>query len=255
MTAKKITYREFRPDLRLKDYIKSYWYFSIQTDTRKPFDILPDGCFDLLIVIKANRIVDAKLTGIWSKSISISYSENTEVFGIRFKPLSIGVLFDFSVKGLLDNSQHINLKDFELNEQIVLDSLDGFPEFLVNYLDMLFLKHMSLNSPDRRLIKCFELVDRSVGNISVDNISATIGLSPRQLHRLVSNMIGIGIKDYSKIIRFKKSLCDVKNNKSDYFHYYDQSHFIREVKQYTGLTPEKLDFKNNDRFIQYFDFE
>lgn len=255
MTAGKIIYREFEPDLRLKDYIKSYWYFGIRTNEQKAFDILPDGYFDLLLVIKANRIVSTKLTGIWSKSISISYAENTEVFGIRFKPLSIGGLFDFNIKDSLDNSQNITLKDFNLNEQTVLDGLNGFPDFLVNYLDKQFIKLVSLKKPDGRLKKCFELIDLSVGNITVDNISTTIGLSSRQLYRLVSNMIGIGIKDYSKIVRFKKSLRDVKINKSNYFHYYDQSHYIREIKQFTGLTPEKLNLNNNDRFIQYYDFE
>ncbi len=215
---------------------------------------MPDGYFDLLVVIKENRIVDTRLTGIWSKSVSISYSENTEVFGIRFKPLSIGGLFKFNIKEALDDYQNITLKDFDLSEQILIDSLNGFPEFLVNYLDKQFLQLIS-NRSDERLKKCFELIENSDGNIKVDKISQTIGLSPRQLHRLVSNMIGIGIKDYSKIIRFKKSLRDVKNNKSDYFHYYDQSHYIREIKQFTGLTPEKLDLKNNDRFIQYYDFE
>ncbi len=255
MTASKITYREFEPDLRLKDYIKSYWYFNIRTSIQKPFDILPDGYFDLLVVIKENRIVSTRLTGIWSKSISISYSENTEVFGIRFKPISIGGLFKFNIKESLDDSQNVTLQDFDLNEQILIDSLNGFPEFLVNYLDKQFLQLIPNNKTDKRLNKCFELIDTSIGNITVDEISKTIGLSSRQLHRLVNNMIGIGIKDYSKIVRFKKSLRDVKNNKSDYFHYYDQSHYIREIKQFTGMTPEKLDLKNNDRFIQYYDFE
>jgi AraC-like DNA-binding protein len=255
MTVNKITYREFEPDLRLKDYIKSYWYFNIRTIIHKPFDILPDGYFDLLVVIKENQIISTQLTGIWSKSISISYSENTEVFGIRFKPLSIGGLFKFNIRESLDNVKNVVLKDFDLNGQILLDGLNGFPEYLVNYLDKQFINLLPKNTSDRRLKKCFELIDSTVGNIKVDEIAQTIGLSPRQLHRLVSNMIGIGIKDYSKIVRFKKSLRDIKNNKLDYFHYYDQSHYIREIKQFTGFTPEKLDLINNDRFIQYYDFE
>lgn len=255
MPSTNITYREFEPDFRLKDYIKSYWYFSIRTNNEKFFDILPDGYFDLLVVIKENRIVKTQLTGIWSKSVSISYSENTEVFGIRFKPLSIGNLFRFNVKETLDKYQTVTFKDFSLNEQILLDSLHGFPEFLVSYLNEHFLSLNPGNNTDTRLKKCFNLVDTSTGNISVDEISKTIGLSSRQLHRLVNNMIGLGIKDYSKIVRFKKSLRDVQNNRTDFAHYYDQSHYIRDIKQFTGLTPQKLDLKNNDRFIQYYNFE
>ncbi|MCL3781435.1 AraC family transcriptional regulator [Prolixibacteraceae bacterium JC049] len=255
MIESKVTYREFEPDIRLQDYIKSYWHFNIHTDTLKTFDVLPDGYFDLLVVIKENKIVSTSLTGIWRKSVSVSYTENTEVFGIRFKPLAIGGLFRFNIKNTLDNSLNVSLDEFDLNEQFFLDSLNSFPHFLVKYLDKQFLKLVSLKKTDLRLKRCFELVDTSIGNVSVNHISDTIGLSARQLHRLVSNMIGIGIKDYSKIIRFKKSLCDVKNNKSNYSHYYDQSHYIREIKHFTGLTPERLDLNNNDRFIQYYNFE
>ena len=255
MPTNKIIYREFEPDARLKDYIKCYWYFSIRTNTEKPFDILPDGYFDLLVVIRQNRIIDTRLTGVWNKSISVSYFEDTEIFGIRFKPLSIGGLFRFNVKDFLNDYQRIPLKEFDLNEQILLDSLNGFPEYLVNYLDKMFLRIKSHTNSDKRLKKCFELIDTSAGNIKVDEISQTIGLSSRQIQRLLNNMIGIGVKDYSKLVRFRKSLRDIKNNKKDYFHYYDQSHYIRDIKKFTGRTPEKLDLKDNVRFIQYYNFK
>ena len=255
MNVNSIVYREFEPDLRLKDYIKSYWYFSIQTSTPKAFDILPDGYFDLLVVIKDNRVVDTLLTGIWSKSISINYSENTEVFGIRFKPLSIGGLFKFNVSDFVDGHQCLALDDLNMSEQVFMDNLNGLSGFLVNYLNKHFLRLALQNSTDQRLKKCFDLIDNSVGNAKVDDISKAIGISSRQLRRMVCKMIGIGIKDYAKIVRFKKSLRDLQNNKSDYFHYYDQSHYIREIKQFTGETPEQLDLKNNDRFIQYYNFK
>lgn len=28
-----------------------------------------------------------------------------------------------------------------------------------------------------------------------------------------------------------------------------------DLKQFTGLTPEKLDLNNNDRFVQYYNFK
>ena len=250
----KILYREFKPDLILQDYIKSYWYFYVRTDSVKSFDILPDGYFDLLVIMNDGRITDTRLTGIWNRNISISYSENTEVIGIRFKPLSIGGLFKFHIREFLNESRKIELKDFNLNGQTLLDGLNGFPGFLVSYLNKQFLKLIPLCKSDRRLKKCFELINNSTGNIKVSEVSEIIGLSSRQLHRQMSDMIGIGVKDYSKIIRFKNTMRDIKENKTNYFHYYDQSHFIREVKQYTGLTPRKLELNNNDRFIQYYDF-
>ncbi len=253
--AHEIVYLEFKADLRLTDYIKSYWYFRVQTETTIPFDILPDGYFDLLIVIKGNRIVSSKLTGIWSKRVSVNYSENTEVIGIRFKPLSIGSLLKLDVKETLDGSQVVVLEDFNLNEQVLLDVLFGFPGFPVNYLNRQFLELVQTTKTDRRLKKCFDLVDTSIGNITVGKLSETIGLSTRQLHRKVTGMIGIGIKDYSRIVRFRKVLRDVKSSGPNSIYYYDQSHFIREVRQFTGLTPGELDLDNNKRLIQYYNFK
>jgi len=249
-----ITYREFTPDSRLKDYIKAYWYFNIRTNSLKPIDILPDGCFDLLIIIQNKQIVNTRLTGVWNQSVTVNYTDDTEVIGIRFKPLSIGSLFNFEVEGYVNQSMDFFLYDIHLNSQIILDSLSCLPDLLVSYLNACFLKILLPHKTDLRLKKCFDLVEASTGCVSVKNISDTIGLSTRQLHRHVTRMIGIGLKDYAKIIRFKNTLSAIRNNPSDYQCYYDQSHFIRDVKQFTGLTPDKLALNENDRFVQYYDF-
>jgi len=246
--------REFKVDLKLKNYINSYWYYSICTDTEKHFDIFPDGHFDLVVTIKENKIVDTILTGIWTKTASISYTEDTAVFGISFNPLASGKFLQFNIKELLDDYRKVSLADFNINEQYFIKNLSE-PEVLVAYLNKQLIEHIPEIDPDTRLKMCFELIDSSNGNIPVKEISKIVGLSPRHLHKLVSKMLGIGIKEYSKIIRLKKSLFEIKNDKSNYSHYYDQSHFIRELKLYTGLTPQKMDLKNNDRFIQYYYFE
>lgn len=247
--------REFEPAQRLKDYISSYWYYKIQTNIEKHFDILPDGYFDLVITLKENRIVDTRLTGIWTRTVSISYTENVEVFGVSFKPLAAGSLVNFNVKELLDDSLEVNLSAFNLNEDMLPNRLNGLSESFVHYLNAAFLKKMANHQVDKRLKKCFEMVDISDGNTAVKEMAHEVGISPRQLHKLVSNMIGIGIKDYAKIIRFKRSLQAVKNREINTLNYYDQSHYIREIKRYTGLTPTKIDLLKNDRFIQYYYFE
>ncbi len=255
MPEKNVIYREFEPVVRLHYYIKAYCFFRISTDTEMFFYILPDGYFDMLVVIKNDRIADTRITGIWSKSITVRYSEDTEVLGIRFKPLAIGALLRFTVNESLDDSQRIDLKDFGMEKSVLLETLRSFPEAILSYLNENFTRLLLYDKSDSRLKKCFALIDASDGTITVDELSKAIGLSARQLHRLVNKMIGIGIKDYAKIVRFKKSLREVKKDKAGYFHYYDQSHYIREVKQYTGYTPDQLDLNKDDRFLQYYDFE
>ena len=58
-----------------------------------------------------------------------------------------------------------------------------------------------------------------------------------------------------------KAYLNIQKCYSSYFHirdgefyptneYFDQSHFIREIKKHTGKTPKELYKKQNDRFIQ-----
>ncbi|MFA8300746.1 MAG: DUF6597 domain-containing transcriptional factor [Hyphomicrobiales bacterium] len=248
-----ITYQEFLSDQRLKDYIQCYWYFRIDTKQVKHFDILPDACFDLLIILKGGQIIDSGLTGIWSKSATVTYDENTEVFGIRFTPLATRGLFQFNVKEFLDIRTDLDLRELKINPDELLNTLYGFPEFIVNHLDQHFLRMLDKRNVDQRLLNSFKLIDASIGNLSVETVANEVGLSCRQLYRLVNNMIGIGIKEYSKMVKFRHSIQNYHLNKSFYSNYYDQSHFIRDVKYFTGKTPEQLNILNNDRFVQYYD--
>ncbi len=254
MYGSDIVYREFQPDLHLSDYIKSYWYFGIKTKAEIPFDIFPDGYLDLLIVIKDKRIVNTRITGIWSKKVLVQYTEDTEVVGIRFKPLSVSCLMDFQIRNYLDHSLDIDLGDIGLNQQIIIDAMSYFPQLPIGYFDQHFLRFFNAAKVDNRILNCFRIVEKSIGCESVDSISKAIGISSRQLQRIVTGMIGIGLKDYSKIFRFRQALQEMKNDSLALYHY-DQSHFIKDVKSYTGLTPNEIKRGNNVRFLQYYDFD
>ena len=249
-----MTTSEFEPDIKLKDYIQSYWYYRIESNTVKHFDIFPDGHFCLVINFKKGKIVDKRLTGIWRNTASISYFEEEEVLGISFHPFAIGNILKFDVGTILDDSRYvISLSEFNLNEEFLLQNLNK-TNTLVSYLNQQFLKFTEDIQPDKRMKKCFQLINDSDGTLKVNEISTLVGLSSRQLNRLVTKMIGIGVKEYSKIIRLKRSLVQIKQGYSFHQHYYDQPHFIRELNRYTGAKPSDLDLNNNDRFIQYFYF-
>ncbi len=245
--------RKFEASPSLSDYIKCYWYYHIQPAAVKHFDILPDGHFDLVITVKQDRVEESRLTGIWTKPVSISYEEDTEVFGISFNPIAVGGLLPFNIAALLDDSELTDLARFHIEEQAFIDCFHQ-PLSLVNYLNQQLSELQSPQGPDERLKKCFDLIDQSDGRISVNEISTEIGLGSRQLHKVITGMIGIGVKEYAKITRFKRSLVQIKKSHLNYHHYYDQSHFIREVKQYAGKTPQKMDLQDDDRFIQYYYF-
>lgn len=247
-----VTYREYPPHFLLQDYIKTYWIFEYKEGTTQPFDIMPDAYFDMIISLDDNCIKDVSLVGIWSEMVTVQ-RDNWNVVGIRFKPLALSGLLGITIDDLLDGASSIDLSDWKINSNIINDNLSQSKNTVFDYLDGYFLEKLKLyqDKLDKRLAALFHLIDTTQGIISVQTISDSIGLSTRQMQRRLTELIGLGTKDYAKIVRFRNNLRLIKDDPSNYQGYFDQAHFIKEFKKYTGLTPSKVDLNNSVRFLQY----
>ena len=69
----------------------------------------------------------------------------------------------------------------------------------------------------------------------------------RQLEREFKGKIGISPKQLAKVIRLQSALKRILNRQSETLteiayesEYYDQAHFIRDFKEFTGTTPRKF---------------
>lgn len=74
-----------------------------------------------------------------------------------------------------------------------------------------------------------------------------------------NDKLGVSPKNLSSIIRFKQYYQalindDVKSfSKNDFYElYYDQSHFIKNLKRFTGLPPSKFEKQINDFGENYY---
>lgn len=80
-------------------------------------------------------------------------------------------------------------------------------------------------------------------NYSVSQMAKKAGYSERYLGQLFKDYIGLPPKDYLNILRFHRSLrylhlSEISHSELAYAcGYADQSHFIREFKKFTGVTP------------------
>ena len=75
--------------------------------------------------------------------------------------------------------------------------------------------------------------------ISVTELASVACLSKKQFERLFNELVGANPKEYARVVRFQKSLkllqhCSEDTNQAQ------QSHFIREFKQFSGYTPLSL---------------
>jgi AraC-like DNA-binding protein len=92
-----------------------------------------------------------------------------------------------------------------------------------------------------------ETIFNTNGQFSVNEFSKNNNINRRQLARKFSAAIGLSPKQLAKTIRIQTTLKVLLNEeitsltdlayKNEYF---DQAHFIKEFKEFTGLTPKEF---------------
>ena len=84
---------------------------------------------------------------------------------------------------------------------------------------------------------------RHQGLIRIDLLASDIGWSRRQLERRFLQHAGVSPKALASILRFSAAYKRMRNAASGGYaaliqdHYFDQSHFLKSFKRYTGMTP------------------
>jgi methylphosphotriester-DNA--protein-cysteine methyltransferase len=98
---------------------------------------------------------------------------------------------------------------------------------------------------DPRFYKALAVILKNSGVLNIEKDLDT-GISARQLRRLFEFYIGDSAKTFSKVVRFqnilraKPSQQSLRENKLFYDNgYFDQAHFIKDFKNFYGVTPGK----------------
>ncbi|AUG80966.1 AraC-type DNA-binding protein [Kitasatospora sp. MMS16-BH015] len=89
-----------------------------------------------------------------------------------------------------------------------------------------------------------QLVYRRPGGLRVDRLAERLGVGPRRLQRAFPAAVGVGPKEFQRLARFQRLtrallLADQRTYLPEALAagYYDQNHFIREFRSFTGRRP------------------
>jgi AraC-like DNA-binding protein len=240
-----MVYRELKVNEFLSNFIQCFWEYE-NTGAEIEHTILPDGYFDLIAEYERGILIRVKLTGVWTKSITVTIPPSTRIFGIRFKLIAAEYLFKQEIKSLLDSSKILPFSFWGINA-LSGDDFENFAGTISNQLNA-SLKH--LKEIDNRKLRLFQLIYRDK-NLSIKALSQQVFWSSRQINRYFNNHYGFPLKMFINIVRCNAAYPDIAKGKvfpQDEF--FDQSHFIKEIKKYTGSTPTELHKNENGRFLQ-----
>ena len=241
-------YKEFQPDKLLTHFVKNYWWFDNSTTHQLDFTILPDGCFDLIVSFNNYQQQEISLTGLWTKQVEVSIEPNRQLFGIRFKLLAVDYILQQTISSFSDSEQ-IKESEFWQIDKTSFRDLESATEKLNKIMLSILGSQKGIDSRKQSL---FNLLYQTNGEQTVEQYSQQVFWTSRQINRYFKNRFGIPLKSYCKILKCFASFKHIK--KGQLFpeqNYFDQSHFIKDLKKHTGNNPTELFENKNDRFLQF----
>jgi AraC-like DNA-binding protein len=129
----------------------------------------------------------------------------------------------------------------------------GDVQLKLQLLQNFLLKQLEKHPADSIYDHCINRITATNGLITVTQLEKETGYSARWLHRKFSEHLGTGAKNLAEIVRFKQfyQAYSSGHNSDDlkkhiYHYYYDQSHFLRAFKRFTGATPTELQSSLNE---------
>ena len=236
-------FQKIEPRKELSEVVICFWELSNPQNIPNHFLIIPDGTIDLMV----NSSVDPKLEVVLSRKepATILIPPQSSIFGIRFYPSAFSSIFKVPVNEFSDN--------FELFEDVVPGKATFFlaeqlaetnekcskKEFFENF----FISYLARNELiyDSRLLNALHLIYEKKGLCAIEK-SLNEGVSPRQLRRLFAHYLGHSPKEFSKIIQIQSTIQGMHKPGFSFwdFGYYDQPHFIREMRKFTSFAPTHL---------------
>jgi AraC-like DNA-binding protein len=184
--------------------------------------------------------------GLWTKSHVVDWPEDLQYVGVNFKP---GGAYPF-----------LGLPLSELQNQVVsLDTLWGrfaaelrerlyaAPTIQARFalLEQFLLARLRESPPGLKVVQyAVAEMARQYSTLSIRRLSESLGMSQKHLILQFRQMVGCTPKELSRLYRFGDILASIDPTQpvdwtlvAHHFYFHDQSHFIRDFREFSGHTP------------------
>ena len=252
-----------QPEKQLTPYVAFIWVFesSFGVPLADSRIIVPDGRAKIIVPYRNalcaavnTRLLNAKehqifLVGIQSNPTTItSTATDTGTIGMELTPKGLYHLFHLSMHEITNR-----MVSFEALfgpqgarlQQRVGDAED--PKEKIVLLQAALTHVLQKNEKEYALLDhTLDILTQTHGMIRVQELADHLGYTKRYVDLLFKEHVGVSPKSLASILRFQevyqgwmqqKSPTFFRNHWPDY--YYDQSHFIKEFKRFTGFTPQQ----------------
>ncbi len=241
-----LDFKLVRPDKSLARFIESFWSLRNLTDRDKEIVVLPDGRIDLTFFRSGTGPFRIIRSGIETAPQQAILKAKTVMFAISFRLIAVECIFREPIAHLRDYAEHLPPYYWNFGA----DDLKGFEHFCKKA--SILIKSLPPAGIDHKKQKLFDLIYATNGALTVSEYTEKVSWSSRQINRYFNQQFGLSLKAYCSILRFRASFGHIKEGKLfPQQNFADQSHFIKEVRKLSGVSPKELKRNRDDRFIQF----
>lgn len=251
----------------LRPYVKFYY---VLEGTDIWLDNHPQGSLDIVFGLNAGLTFQSgamhspllsriAIVAQQERAFRIGFAPGTRMVGINFKPEGFYKILKLPLSEMMnlscDISDLLPNSFLEIQEKLLHCSHEiEIIKLLERFLIKQFYKANAQIEPIDKLLR---YIRHTNGNIRINEMADKMYVSRRTLHRLFIGRFGIPPKTYTRILRFQNTIRSFYQRSywgwSGILHdcgYYDQNHFIKDFKQFTGKTPSS--FLGDERSLSDF---
>jgi AraC-like DNA-binding protein len=258
------------PHPQLAPFIQSFWIFQSDlghaaTSSRV---IAPNGCLKIVLPFENALFAESRSVQQQHKEGKIqfignadepyvinTYARRTGTLIIELTPQGACRFAPFAMSDITNNI--VPFTDVYGKEGACLEKQIGNttgPEAKAALLQDFMVKKIREITP-QQIITDYSVnaILKSNGCVRIKTLEKQTGYSKRYLDMLFQNHVGLSPKTLSSVTRFQYfHLLWAKNPSPGFYRnevfkfYYDQAHFIKEFKRFSGQTPEQYAISDNE---------
>ncbi|MBT1702817.1 helix-turn-helix transcriptional regulator [Chryseosolibacter indicus] len=258
--------REIIPGEKLRPYVKCYFIFESEGDVEVSDVVFPNGFMEIMFNLGDGLWKSAvdnvfyttppvELWGQLTRPLPIKAKGKNMMLGIRFFSHTAAYFLNEEVSEF--NDQIADLRDLlgasvrTLHERLMnVTLLSKRIALIENFLE----NRLSVTERRKHKISLVAGIINDMKHAAFSDDMAAVAsrynITPRYMQKLFLTYTGVSPKMFGKINRFQQSLQLVQKKEATLTSiahecgYFDQSHFIREFKSFTGFTPSAYSPEN-----------
>ncbi|TMI68981.1 MAG: helix-turn-helix transcriptional regulator [Bacteroidetes bacterium] len=256
-----MNYQVYDPIPELAPFLKCFWTLDDDGNSGTSRQrIIPDGCMEMIFhygdlykqhfengesIIQPRSFIFGQLT----RYIEIEPTGISGIVAARFLPEGLIPFLNVPVSTLGNKS--VDLVDIfgkkgKKLEQEIMQAENNIQrvKLLESFLLLWLTDPKTIDNITRA---CVETIFKSNGQLNVKKVAGKIKINRRSIERRFVSTIGLSPKQLSRLVRLQATLKMLEQKKFRNLTslayengYYDQAHFIREFKEFTGVSPKSF---------------